>query len=132
MLPFYYLSVTTNLVMGIILVLSARDKEAFSVKYPFAQEPTFLLVLLIFSGIASVFKLLSPVAGSYPIVGDIIPALSGLLGCVVFFDRWTQATESTMSLPSFMTRILDFEQIIGFCCLFTGITHLLFSQVLFL
>ena len=132
MLPFYYLSVTTNLVMGIILVLSARDKEAFSVKYPFAQEPTFLRVLLIFSGIASVFKILSPVVGHYPVVGDIIPALSGLLGCLIFFDRWVQATESQISLPSFFIRILDFERIIGFCCLFAGIMHLLFSQVLFL
>ncbi len=132
MLPFYYLSVTTNLVMGIILVLSARDKEAFSVKYPFAQEPTFLLVLLIFSGLASVFKLLSPVAESYPIIGDILPALSGVLGCFVFFDRWVQATESQLTVPSFVTRILDFEQIIGFCCLLAGTTHLLFSHVLFL
>jgi len=132
MLPFYYLSVTTNLMMGGILVLYAKDKEAFNIKYPLFNDPTFLLVLLIFSGISAVFKLLSPIAGSTPIVGDIIPALSGIFGCIVFFDRWLKASENKLTLPPFFTRILAFEQPIGFFCLFAGVTHLLFSQVLFL
>ena len=132
MLPFYYLSVTTNLMMGAILVLSAKNKEEFNIRYPFLGEPTFLLVLLIFSGISAVFKLLSPIAGTAPLVGDIIPALSGFLGCIVFFDRWLKASENQMTLPPFFTRILNFEQPLGFFCLFAGITHLLFSQVLFL
>lgn len=136
MLPFYFLSVTTNLMMGGILLLSAKNKEEFNIKYPLLNDPTFLLVLLIFSGISAVFKLLSPVVGpaggSAPIVGDIIPALSGILGCIVFFDRWVKASENHLTLPSFFTRILAFEQPIGFFCLFAGVTHLLFSQVLFL
>ena len=132
MLPFYYLSVTTNLIMGFILVFSAKNKEEFNVKYPFLRDPTFLLVLLIFTGISAVFKLLSPVGGSMLLIGDLIPALSGFLGCTVFLDRWIQASKSQLTLPAFFTRIVDFEQIIGFCCLFAGITHLLFSQVLFL
>ena len=132
MLPFYYLSVTTNLMMGGILVLAAKDKEEFNIKYPLLNDPTFLLVLLIFSGISAVFKLLSPITGSVPIVGDIIPALSGILGGIVFFDRWLKASENQLALPPFFTRILTFEQPIGFFCLFAGVTHLLFSQVLFL
>ncbi|EEV20507.1 hypothetical protein E4N71_09070 [Treponema vincentii] len=132
MLPFYYLSVTTNLMMGGILILSAKDKEEFNIKYPLLNDPTFLLVLLIFSGISAVFKLLSPVGGSVPLVGDIIPALSGLFGGVVFFDRWLKASENQMTLPPFLAPILNFEQPIGIFCLFAGITHLLFSQVLFL
>lgn len=118
--------------MGLILVFSVKNKEDYNVKYPFLRDPTFLLVLLIFSGIAAVFKLLSPVAGSYPLVGDIIPALAGIFGCVVFFDRWLKAAENQMTIPVFITRILEFEKPIGFFCLFAGITHLLFSQVLFL
>ena len=86
----------------------------------------------IFSGISAVFKLLSPVAGNTPLVGDIIPALSGIFGCIVFFDRWLKASENQLTLPLFLTRILNFEQPIGFFCLFAGVTHLLFSQVLFL
>lgn len=132
MLPFYYLSVTTNLIMGFILVFSTKNKEDFDIKYPFLKGPTFLLVLLIFSGIAAVFKLLSPVQGSYPLIGDILPVLSGLLGCVVFLDRWIQASETQMTLPAFFTAILAFEQPVGFFCLFAGIIHLFFSQVLFL
>lgn len=132
MLPFYYLSVTTNLVMGTIVVISIKNKEEFSIKYPFLGDPTFLLVLLIFSGIAAVFKLLNPIANTTPIVGDIIPSVSGFLGCVVFFDRWTKASETSLTVPPFFTQILNFEQPIGFFCLFAGITHLLFPQVLFL
>jgi len=132
MLPFYYLSVTTNLMMGGILILSAKDKEDYTIKYPLLNDPTFLLVLLIFSGISAVCKLLSPVAGNTPIVGDIIPALSGILGCIIFFDRWLKASKNQLTLPPFFTRIFTFEQPIGFFCLFAGVTHLLFSQVLFL
>ncbi len=132
MLPFYYLSVTTNLMMGGILILSAKDKEDYNIKYPLLNDPTFLLVLLIFSGISAVCKLLSPVAGNTPIVGDIIPALSGILGCIIFFDRWLKASKNQLTFPPFFTRIFTFEQPIGFFCLFAGVTHLLFSQVLFL
>ena len=132
MLPFYFLSVTTNLMMGGILLLSAKDKEEFSIKYPLLNDPTFLLVLLIFSGISAVFKLLSPVEGNTPIIGDIVPALSGVLGCIVFFERWVKASENQLTLPPFFARILTFEQPIGFFCLFAGVTHLLFSSVLFL
>jgi len=132
MLPFYYLSVTTNLMMGGILILSAKDKDEFNNKYPLLNDPTFLLVLLIFSGISAVFKLLSPIAGNTPVVGDIIPALSGILGCIVFFDRWLKVSENHLTLSPFFTRILTFEQPIGFFCLFAGVAHLLFSQVLFL
>ena len=118
--------------MGGILILSAKDKEDYTIKYPLLNDPTFLLVLLIFSGISAVCKLLSPVAGNTPIVGDIIPALSGILGCIIFFDRWLKASENQLTLPPFFTRILNFEQPIGFFCLFAGVIHLLFSQVLFL
>ena len=132
MLPFYFLSVTTNLIMGGVLVLSAKDKEEFTIKYPLLNDPTFLLVLLIFSGISAVFKLLSPVAGNMPVIGDIIPALSGILGCIVFFDRWVKASGNQLTLPAFFARILNFEQPIGVLCLFAGVTHLLFSHALFL
>lgn len=132
MLPFYYVSVTTNLVMGLILVFSAKNKEEFKIKYPFLQDPTFLLVLIIFSGIAAVFKLLSPVAGNYPIIGDIIPALAGLLGCIVFFNQWSTETENQIALPAFLTAITEFERPIGFFCVAAGVIHLLFSQVIFL
>lgn len=132
MLPFYYLSVTTNLIMGLILVFATKNKEEYNIKYPFLQDPTFLLVLLIFSGIAAVFKLLSPIAGSYAIIGDLLPALSGSLGCIVFFDRWLKASENPQTFPSFLARLLDFEQLVGFLCLGTGILHLLFSPALFL
>ena len=132
MLPFYYLSVTTNLIMGLILVFSAKDKEEFNIKYPFLHEPTFLLVLIIFSGIAAVFKLLSPVAGSVPIIGDIVPALAGLAGCTVFFHYWSTESGNQVTLPPFLTAITEFERPIGYFCLAAGIIHLLFSQVLFL
>ena len=118
--------------MGGVLILSAKDKDEFNIKYPLLNDPTFLLVLLIFSGISAVFKLLSPVAGDTPLVGDIIPALSGILGCIVFFDRWLKVSENHLTLSPFFTRILTFEQPIGFFCLFAGVAHLLFSQVLFL
>ncbi|MEL3906033.1 MAG: hypothetical protein P1P65_03240 [Treponema sp.] len=132
MLPFYFLAVTTNLIMGLILVVTSKNKEEYNVKYSFLQDPTFLLVLLIFSGIAAVFKLLSPIGGGYIILGDFIPALSGSAGSILFFERWSKAAGNEASLPPFFGRLPDFEQMIGFFCLGAGVLHLFFSESLFL
>lgn len=132
MLPFYFLAVTTNVIMGLILVVTTKNREEYNVKYAFLQDPTFLLVLLIFSGIAAVFKLLSPIGGSYIIIGDLIPALSGSMGTILFFERWSKAAGNELSLPPFFSRLPDFEQMIGFFCLGAGVLHLFFSESLFL
>lgn len=132
MLPFYYLSVTTNLIMGLILVFSNKNTEEYNVKYPFLKDPTFLLVLFIFAGISAVLKLLSPVPGSIGFIGDMLPAISGGLGCIAFFDRWIKASESQQILLSFFEKLLEFEQFIGFFCLIAGTAHLLFSQAVLL
>ena len=65
-------------------------------------------------------------------IGDMLPALSGGLGCIVFFDRWLKASESSQTLPPFFEKLLEFEQFIGFFCLIAGTAHLLFSQAVLL
>ena len=128
MVPVYYLSVTTNLIMGLILAFGDKESD----KYPILRDQTFLLILFILSGIAAVLKLASPIGSDIVIISDLLPALSGAAGCMVFFKRWVVITKSERTLPAFFEQLMTYERIIGFSCLAAGVIHLLFFQVLFL
>ncbi|EFW39140.1 hypothetical protein HMPREF9554_00382 [Treponema phagedenis F0421] len=128
MLPFYFLSVVTNLVMGFILVVIDKQKEN-SYK-SFFNDSTFLLILTILASISGVFKLLDPIAGGLPILGDFFPALTGIAGALVFLNRYFKSLPQQQSIPSAI-EFLDtpaVSSIIGIACLTVGILHMLFAQ----
>lgn len=131
-LPFYWLAVTTNLIMGLILSFLDTENESYNEKYPFLRDPTFLLVLFIFSGCAAVFKLFMVAGGGLPIIGDFLPVISGLAGSAVFFYRWVTLVQPEKTLPAFFSQLMPFQRIIGFVCLSVGLLHLLFSFLIFL
>ena len=131
-LPFYWLSITTNLVMGSILSFFDTEEASYNDRYPFLRDMTFLLILVIFSGTAAVFKLLTPVGGQLPIFGDILPALSGAAGSLIFFSSWWSIAHPEKLLPALFGHLTGFRKLIGYFCLASAILHLFFSPVLFL
>ncbi|MGP1577529.1 MAG: hypothetical protein ACTTH7_08660 [Treponema sp.] len=131
-LPFYWLSITTNLVMGVVLSFFNDEETSYTDRYPFLQDMTFLLILVIFSGTAAVFKLLTPVGGQLPIIGDLAPAVSGSAGTLIFFNRWWVIAHPEKLLPAFFEKLTGLRKIIGYSCLAAAILHLFFSPVLFL
>ncbi len=137
MLPFYFLSVATTLIMGLILTFLDKPKnddsgEDFEGKYPILKDPTFLILLTIFSGFTAVSKMLSPVDSRIIIAGDLIPVIAGLSGSIVFLLRFLDTKTEQPNLPEFLTAFKNYEEIIGYLCLASAVLHLLFSKTLFL
>lgn len=136
MLQFYLLSVTVNLIMGLILVLFDRKNKDGDedVKYKFLREPAFLLALTIFAGIVSILKLLSPVGvNAIPVLGDFIPFAAGLCGFFVFLRKYLKTLSNSSAVENpFFAFFENYENIIGFACLASAVTHMLFPNVIFL
>ena len=133
MLPFYFLSITTNLIMGLILVFFDKtvrgdepaDREN---RYPVLRDSTFLLLLTIFSGFTAISKMLSPVGTNIVILGDFLPVLAG---SIVFLGRYLESN-SNITLPDFFGLVKNYDEIIGYVCLASSVLHLLFSKAIFL
>lgn len=137
MLPFYFLSITTNLIMGLILVFfdkTVRGDEPADLenKYPVLRDTTFLLLLTIFSGFTAISKMLSPVGTNIVILGDFLPVVAGLAGAIVFLGRYLESNENVTSLPDFFGLVKNYDEIIGYVCLASSALHLLFSKAIFL
>jgi len=136
MLPFYFLSITTNLIMGLILVFFDKtvrgdepaDREN---RYPVLRDATFLLLLTIFSGFTAISKMLSPVGTNIVILGDFLPVVAGLAGSIVFLGRYLESN-SNITLPDFFGLVKNYDEIIGYVCLASSVLHLLFSKAIFL
>ena len=136
MLPFYFLSITTNLIMGLILVFFDKtvrgdepaDREN---RYPVLRDSTFLLLLTIFSGFTAISKMLSPVGTNIVILGDFLPVVAGLAGSRVFLGRYLESN-SNITLPDFFGLVKNYDEIIGYVCLASSVLHLLFSKAIFL
>ncbi len=137
MLPFYYLSITTNLIMGLVLVFFDKSKKGIEpadreIKYPVLKDTTFLLLITIFSGFTAISKMLSPVGTNIIILGDFVPVIAGLAGAIVFLGRYLKSLPQQKRLPDFFNFIVDYDEIVGFVCLFAAGMHLLFPKVMFL
>ncbi len=133
MLPFYYLSVTLNVIAGLVLVFfdkrSVGEEPAdVETEYPITRNSTFLLLVTLFSGMTAIIKLINPMNGGLAIIGDFLPALSGFAACAIFLDRYLESLPN--GKPEFADR-LDFvqpyEHIVGIVCLAAAALHFLFS-----
>ncbi|WP_024468179.1 hypothetical protein [Treponema pedis] len=137
MLPFYFLSIATNLIMGLILAFFDKTKKGDEpadreIPFPFMRESTFLLLITIFSGFTAISKLLTPVGTNIIILGDFIPVVAGLAGSAVFLGRYLESLPNTKTLPDFFNILKNYDEIIAYACLFAAGSHLLFSRFIFL
>lgn len=150
MLQFYFLSILLNFIVGLILIYS----DVFSVKTSethkgtetkdgisklsfadsaFLSNKTFLLVVGILSVFTGIMKLLSVVRNDIPVVGDLLPALAGLVGgfsVLIAYYRMT-ATEKVV-LPDFVQKVfVDGHKYVGVFCIIAGLLHFIIPGVLF-
>ncbi|MCI1208056.1 MAG: hypothetical protein LKF96_01245 [Treponema sp.] len=157
MLQFYFLSILLNLLCGLSLlygedftpealrlhrksenpVVEKVDKG--SVKSLFKNsrvfsDKSFRLVLGVLSCLTGLMKLLSVIRNDVPVVGDLIPALAGLIGgsCLLIEYYLMSATVET-ALPSWIKKIfIDNRKNIGIICIVAAVLHFIFPTVLFL
>jgi uncharacterized membrane-anchored protein len=101
------------------------------------EHDTLRLILGIVSIITGLFKLLSVVQGDVPVIGDLIPALSGFAsGSALVFEYYRARsslpqTSMDAPVPTTMERIFVMhKKQIGFLALGTAVLHFLFPQAL--
>ncbi len=134
-LPFYFLSITTMLIMGLILAFfdkskKSEDQAESEAKHPILRDSTFLLLLTIFSGFTAISKMISPVASNIVIIGDLLPVIAGLAGTIIFLGRYLNSLQNPKKLPAFLNVLVNYDEIIGYVCITTAVLHLLFSPAI--
>jgi len=135
MLQFYFLSIALNALAGYILI-AGDDVGVLELKSSFSlKDETLRLVVGILSVITGLLKILSPIEGDIPVVGDLIPALTGLLsGFILIFEYYRQ--RSTLEVTKHTDRIdrilVSNKRIIGVIAIIAAVLHFLFPKVLLL
>ena len=135
MLQFYFLSIVMNALAGYILFAGGNDspvvfKSGFSL-----QNETFRLVVGIASALVGFMKLLSVVEGDVPVIGDLLPALSGFLaGFALIFEyyRGRASVEIPENVGKIDRLLATNKKIIGIAALAAAVLHFLFPRVLLL
>ncbi|MBE6349288.1 MAG: hypothetical protein E7062_00845 [Spirochaetaceae bacterium] len=138
MLQFYFLSILVNLLIGAILVFSppaqnTEEENTHSLTHLIFENKTFQLILGILTVFISIMKLLSVVPSDVPVIGDLIPAVAGLLGgFYLLLSYYLAHTTTEVTLHPLMQKVLDSKKYIGIICLAAALLHFLFPKVLFL
>jgi hypothetical protein len=136
MIQFYFLSILLNALSGYALIKNSDD-DAAGLETGFRLSFQNEICRLILGGAAiltGLLKILSSLRGDVPVVGDIAPALAGLLaGFVLVFEyyrgRSTLEPEHTEKIEQVL---LHNKKWIGYFALTTAILHFFLPTVLFL
>ena len=126
-----------NLVGGLVLLFSDRedsDQVIDSKLTSLARHETFRLVLGILAAITGFFKLLSVIRGDVPVVGDLLPSLSGLACGFIFLYEFyrTRTALDEESIPVFLKSIVNSRKYVGVISVCAAVLHFLFPTILFL
>lgn len=134
MIQFYFLSILCNALAGYALItdLEAKSSLLDGIR-TYVLDETFRLVLGVMTFVVGFFKILSVIRGDIPVVGDLFPAITGLLaGFSLLFDfyksRSSIVDEKTVKIESFL---VSNRKWVGYAALIAAGTHFLFPTVLF-
>ncbi len=124
MLQFYFLSVFFNILAGFVLVNDKKELLDLAI----LKEKMFRIVLGAVCAVTGIIKLFVVVHTSAVIVGDLLPALAGMIAglCLV-------VPENDNKFPEWFNRIfMTNKMIVGFVCLGVALLHFVFPGALFL
>ena len=134
MLQFYFLSVLLNALAGYLLFFEDGGALDFKSAIPVSDE-TFKFVTGILSAFTGLFKLLSPIQGDVPLIGDIVPAITGVLcGFILIFEYYSRRNSvDDMNQAKIINGVLaGNKKIIGIAALAAAVLHFLFPTALLL
>ncbi len=136
MIQFYFLSVFLNAAAG--LALASRNDGATT--GPLAGLRAFLsgdaprLIVGSLSVVTAVFKFLTPVEGDVPVIGDLAPALAGLLsGVALLLDYYRSKSDvASPGLERVFKLILGRRRALGVAALAAAALHFVFPRIVLL
>lgn len=136
MVQFYFLSIITNLLGGLVLSLDYLEQKFSKLTRlrDIAANTGFQLILGILTVIFGILKILSVTSGDIPVVGDLLPALSGIaVGVTLLFSYYKmKSTVTTETVEKLDSVFFKNKSIIGIAGIVIAILHFLMPRVLFL
>lgn len=137
MIQIYFLSIFSNVLAGLIL-----SADHYSEKFPgfaavrdfFSGKPGLRVTVGVISFITGFLKLLTVTKGDVPVVGDLLPALSGLiLGIGILFDRYKEKTTiPSKAMERADSLILRHKSIYGSVGIIIAFLHFLLPGIVLL
>jgi hypothetical protein len=136
MVQFYFLSILCNVAAGFVLINEGADTESSiesGLKFSLRNE-TFRLVLGILTMVTGLLKLLSSIEGDIQIIGDLVPAVSGLAaGFFLLFSYYQSRSviddENSARVALVVSRNRKW---VGFVAIAAAVLHFLFPRALLL
>jgi len=133
MVQFYALSIFVNLIAGLVLSMTPGEKKqtVFSKIMGALEDKGVKFSLGIAALIVGLFKLLTPITGDVPVVGDLLPALTGMiLGGVLLLDFFNERSEIAPEFPGkWDVVLLKNKKYIGIAGILVAILHFLMPNV---
>lgn len=130
MLQFYFFSIVLNFLSGLVLIFMGSEKNELCI----FQTKVSRLILGIATFVVGFFKLISVIRTDILIVGDLLPALFGLLaGFTLLLDYYVHETSSEIPVThGFLAFFTTGQKYIGIGAIIFAVLHLLFPYVPFL
>jgi hypothetical protein len=135
MIQFYFLSILFNAVTGLLLLNGSDEDEIFEGNILSSiNNETFKFIMGILSAVMGVLKLLSSMDGDMPVLGDLVPALAGMLGGFILCSEYylIHTTLETASFNTIDAVFIKNRKLFGIFILAVAAAHFLFPKVLFL
>jgi len=137
MIKIYFLSILTNLLSGLAL-----SSDHYSDRFPgfgavrdfFSGKPGLRVGIGVVSFLTGFLKLLTVTKGDVPVVGDLLPALTGLiLGVSLIFDRYKEkSTVPSKALETADKLLLRHKSIYGSVGIVVAFLHFLMPRIILL
>ncbi|MDR2746052.1 MAG: hypothetical protein LBB77_01270 [Treponema sp.] len=136
MIQFYFLSILFNIGGGFVLFSTNGEGERSAIEDEIhfsLRNETFRLVLGVLCALVGLLKLLSPVQGDIPVIGDLVPAAAGLAaGFVLLFDYYHGRSFFEDGDGRIKTIITVNRRWIGLAVMAAAVIHFVFPSVLLL
>jgi hypothetical protein len=136
MIQIYLLSILLNMAGGFVLFSNNGDRGRSVIEEEIhfsLQNETFRLILGVLCSLVGLLKLLSPVQGDIPVVGDLVPAAAGLAaGLVLLFDYYRGRSFFEEGDGRMKAVFTVNRKGIGLAVMVTAVLHFIFPGVLLL
>ncbi|MBU3849382.1 MAG: hypothetical protein SPE30_02520 [Candidatus Treponema excrementipullorum] len=143
MLQFYFLSVLLNAIIGLVLLyeknndsfddLDLMSEEQEKGVFSFIEKDKFTLILGLLGALVGFVKLFSVVGDDVLILGDLFPALMGLVGGFAMLLDYYMAAH-TLDMPTnriIQIVFIDKRKIVAIISLVIATLHFIIPQVVF-
>jgi len=137
MYQIYLLSIVTLLLSGVTLSYERlRDSVGIDsiLNVAVIEKPTYRMVLGVVTLLVGFFQFLTVAPGDVPVVGDLVPAVTGvLLGLILLVEYYQSKSNVESAFVSTGSRVFVRNgSNFGLIGILVALLHFLFNRVLFL